>query len=105
MVRTPLQHRAVRIVQIAKSYRAGRTGLGASRDNLAVNQLAILGAGVDFGRRDALDTESAFFHHTHAAHSDVRVELQIKRFRPFRRVPVKSSHLVGTVVLAEAGPD
>src|SRR3989338_1356319 len=50
---------AVRVVQVTEDQRAGRTGFGAGRLNLAVGHRAALGPRLVLGAADALNAEGA----------------------------------------------
>jgi hypothetical protein len=80
-------------------------GLQAGGLNLAVENLSSLVFGFIMSFFNPLDAERTFFHDPFAAHGNIRVQLEVQRFRPFPLEPVEAPHLVRTVLRAKAGAD
>src|SRR5208283_3567337 len=77
-----------------------RTGLGASREDLAVSYGALFGARLRFRLREALHAERAFLHDPLGAHRHIGIQLLLERAGPGALgvvEPVEIAHLVGTI--------
>ena len=83
----------------------GRAGLGAGRLDFPIPHAAVLRVSQVLRPADALDAESAFFHHTPPPDGHIRIEGIVQGFGPGKIPPVKLTHLVRTVVGAIAGAD
>src|SRR4030095_16512417 len=68
-----------RVIQAAKCDRICRAGLCAGGRELTILDLAPFRFGLIFSLMNALDAESAFFHHTPAANGHIGVELVVQR--------------------------
>src|SRR3990172_5106901 len=95
-----LRDKRIRIVNTTKSNGAGRTSLCACSCKFAIHYFTSFCFGLVFRLVNTLDTERAFFHHTAAADSYVRIQLIWQRFRTFVITPVEGTYLIRTVVRA-----